>query len=414
MQKRKNQRVPSKSAPLIEWALYYHRKGITVVKACYKGKFPPKNCEWRRYKTERVTETLLHEWFGPDVSYSNISAITGPASNGLTDLDFDSAEVYEQWRKNNPELAGRLPTSKSGRGYHVFIRSDLTKDDLSSFDKIDIKAGGLISLPPSMHKIGVRYEWINPLPETIGDLPLLNPYEMNLDHFTDGSDGRDGSERGSDGTEGVGGELCVKFQDFSSQTKEKIEQAITKTLPNAYGQRYNLLFLFCRLLKKIDEIKEKTADELIEMGIADMWHERALPNIETKSLAMTRSRFVNAWEDAKYPPGEGKSLEIAWKNAQKSTRPMVELDQFKGDEIMEKLVRLCFELQVLAGPDDVWFLPTNKALDLFNFTATWLAILLKDLCKRKIIKKTQSHTATKCARYKFIGPSMVTLQEQKT
>lgn len=148
------------------------------------------------------------------------------------------------------------------------------------------------------------------------------------------------------------------------------------------------------------------------IGIADMWHERALPNIKTKSLVITQIRFANAWEDAKYPPGKGKSLEIAWENAQISTLPMVELEQFEGDEVMEKLIRLCFELQVLAGPEDVWFVPTNKAPDLFGFTHSWLAILLKKLCKRKIIKKKREYTAVKCSRYQFIGPSLKNILKQ--
>ena len=412
MHEQKNPKVPGRSAPLIDWALYYHGKGITVVKAYYRGKCPPKNGEWERFKTEEMTESKLHGFFGPGSSYSNISAITGPASGGLTVIDFDTSKVYEGWQKQNMELAEMLPTSKSGRGYHVFIRSDLTKDDTSSFDPIHIKADGLVSLPPSMHKSGVRYEWIIPLPEKVSDLPLLNPYEMKLDHFTDGSDGIEGND-GKDGSEGVGGRKREEsFDDLSSKTKQKIEQAIEASLPKAYGQRYNLLFLFCRLLKKIDEIKEKTAEELIEMGIPEMWHKRALHNIQTKSLTMTLIRFTNAWEDAKYPPGEGKSLEIAWDNAQKSTQPMVELGQFPDDEIMEKLVRLCFELQVLAGPDDVWFVPTNKGPELLKISHSWLATLLQDLCKRKIIKKTRRHTAQKCTRYRFIGPSINSLKKQ--
>ena len=411
MKECKSLKAPSRSASLFDWSLYYHRKGIKVVKAFYKGKYPPKDGEWEKYQTELITEEQLQEWFGPHVPYSNISAITGPASDGLTVLDFDSKDVYERWRKNDLDLPSELPTSRSGRGYHVFLRSSLTKDDTTSYAEVHIKAGGLVSLPPSMHKSGVRYEWIIPLPEKVSDLPLLNPYEMKLDYFTDGNDGIDGKE-GNDGKEGVVEGWCVYFQDLSEETRKKINEAIDRTLPTAFGQRYNLLFLFCRLLKKNKEIKNCTAEELINMGIVDIWHERALPNIRTKSLAMTQIRFAEAWEDAKYPPGEGKSLQIAWENAQKSKLSMVELEQFENDEVMEKLIRLCFELQVLAGADDVWFIPTNKAPELFNISHSWLAELLKGLCRMKIIKKTREHTAFRCSRYKFIGPSLKSILKQ--
>ena len=388
MQKRKNQEVPSSTTPLINVALYYHRKGINVVKAYYKGKCPPKNGEWEKYKTERVPESKVYEWFGPGTSYSNMSAISGPISGGLTVLDFDSSKVYEHWQERKPRWAAKLPTSKSGRGYHVFIRSNLTKDDLTSFDKVDIKAGGLVSLPPSMHKNGVRYEWIIPLPENVKELPLLDPYDLELDHLTDGIDGNDGKE-GNDGNEGVVGRVVKGcLDDLSVNTRGQINKAIAETLPKEYGQRYNLLFLFARKLKKIDEIKNLTAEELMKMGIDVLWHEKALPNIETKSFELTRARFINAWEDAKYPPGEGLSLQIAWENAQKSKICMVELENYKNEPKIQLLIKLCFELQRLAGPEDEWFIPTHKGPNLLGITYQWLAVLLNRL-DGKIIKKTK-------------------------
>jgi hypothetical protein len=392
---------------LLEWALEYHRAGINVVKAYYKGKCPPKGAEWQRYETERVSQQQLHEWFGPSASYGNISAVTGPISGGLTVIDFDSVSLYKAWAKKHPKWAKTLPTVKSGRGYHVYCRSNLNKDDTSTYDGIDIKAKGLVLLPPSAHKSGSRYQWVIPLPQHVDQLPLLDPYQLGLDHLTDGTDGTDGNE-GRDGSEGGGKRVVeLRFDNVSAQDRRKIEQAIAKTQPTGYGQRYGLLFLLARILKKIDAIKDKSVEDI--MFIVDIWHERALPNIEHKSLTMTRERFRNAWADAKYPPGEGKSLEIAWENAQKSTLPMVELGAYQGDEVMQKLIRLCFELQRLAGLDEEWFLPTHKAPKLFGFSYSWLAILLKELCKSNIIKRTKRYTANRCNRYKFIGPSMAIL-----
>lgn len=408
MHKRKNQEVPSRSDPLIDWALYYHRKGINVVKAYYKGKCPPKDGEWEKYKTERVPEAQYYEWFGPGTSYSNMSAISGPISGGLTALDFDSEELYEYWKQKYPEYTN-LPTSKSGRGYHIFFRSTLTKDDTSTFNEIHIKAAGLVSLPPSMHKSSVRYEWIIPLPTKVAALPLIDPYKWDLNHLTDGNDGKDGKEC-IDGNEGVVKRIVKDCLDnLSVDTRDKIKKAIAETLPKEYGQRYNLLFLFARKLKKIDEIKKLSAEELMKMGIDVLWHEQALPNIKTKSLAMTQARFINAWEDAKYPPGEGLSLQIAWENAQKSKICMVELEDYRNEPIMQLLIKLCFELQRLAGPDDEWFIPTHKGSRLFGISYQWLAVLLNRL-EEKIIKKTKKYTANKkCSRYIFIGPSAALL-----
>lgn len=401
---------PENKKTLLEWALEYDRIGINVVKAYYKGKFPPKGGEWEKYETERVTVEKLQEWFGPDAAYSNISAVTGPISGGFTAVDFDSEKAYRWWAERNQDLAAELSTSTSGRGYHIFFRSELNKDDTASYQDIHIKAKGLVALPPSMHESGVRYKWIIPLPDSVDKLPLLDPYEWNLDHFTDGNDGKDGIE-GNDSTEGVGKRVDgLEFEDLSPETQIAIKDAIEQTRPKRYGERYNLIFLFCRILKKIDEIKDKSTEEI--MFIADMWHDKAKQNMKTQSILMTRLRFANAWEDAKYPPGEGKSLDIAWENAKNSTIPMVELEDFRAEPLMQMVIRLCFELQKLAGPDDAWFLPTHRGGNLLGISYQWLATLLNELRRRKIIKKTKEHTETRCRRYKYIGLSASLLRKQ--
>jgi len=395
---------------LLAWGLEYRRAGINVVKAYYKGKCPPKSGEWERYETEPVPEEQLHEWFGPGASYGNISAVTGPISGGLTVVDFDSVTRYEAWAKQHPELAKTLPTVKSGRGFHVYCRSDLDKDDTHTYRSVDIKAKGLVSLPPSVHKSGARYKWVIPLPADVDQLPLLDPYELGLDHLTDGTDGKDGTE-GTDGKDGGGeGVVELRFEDSDVETRKEIERAIENTQPAGYGERYALLFLLARMLKKIDSIKNKSGKDI--MFIADMWHKRAKDKIEHKSLTMTRARFLDAWKDAKYPPGEGKSLEIAWANAQKADFSMLELERYQDDEPMQALIRLCFELQRMAGPDEEWFIPTRKAPDLFGFSHAWLAVLLNTLEGDGIIRKTKRHTAHRCSRYVYTGPSMKLLRDE--
>jgi hypothetical protein len=391
---------------ILDWAMEYRSKGINPVKVLYKGKFPAKGETWEEYQTERVTIERLEEWFGPDACFGNISAVTGPISSGLTVLDFDSEKTYRWWSDRNQELAAELPTSTSGRGYHIFFRSALNKDDTSSYQDMDLKAKGLISLPPSMHKSGKRYKWLVPLPGNISELPLLNPLDWNLEEFTDGDDGSEGSE-GLDGKEGVG-KRVGKIEELMPETQAAIEEAIEKTLPKAYGQRYGLIWRCCQHLLAFEEIKDKSWEEIMIIG--DIWHKRALPNIEHKSLLMTQARFKNAWGDVKYPVGEAKSLEIAVEDALNSKTPMPELEEFKGDEVMEKIIRLCFSLQKLAGPDDNWFIPTNKAPELFGITHSWLAIMLGRL-EGKIINKTKKHTKFKCSRYRFIGPSMALLRK---
>ncbi|HIJ72227.1 MAG TPA: bifunctional DNA primase/polymerase [Planctomycetes bacterium] len=390
--------------PLLKQALEYHEKGINVAKTFYKGKSPPKGGQWKAYKTERVTEAQLQEWFGGG-RWCNMAAVTGPVSRGLTVLDFDSKTAYHKWSEKFPESAKKLPTSSSGRGFHVWFRSKLDADDTQSFAGIDIKAGGLATLPPSTHENGRKYEWLTPLPDRVEDLPVLDPYDFKLEQFTDGKDGKEGIEgRDGEGSKGGRGGVC-SYQGLNGLIVRKIDAAIQKTLPTGYGQSYDLLFLLARTLKAIKELENKSVAEIMALGIIEEWYNRALPNLKTKSLILKKARFDNAWRDAKHPVGKGVSLMVAWRQAQKSTLQMQEFEWFHNDELVKRVIRLCFELQKLAGPNDVWFLPTNKAPELFGISHSWLAVLLQELAAREVIEKVKEHTRQKCARYIYIGPS---------
>ena len=407
-----------KQQKLLKQALEYDKAGINVMVAYYRGKSPPKGIEWKPYQNKRVLPEQLHEWFG-DGKWRNMSGISGSISSGLTVVDFDAEEIYHRWAKKYSDLAKRLPTVKSARGYHIYMRSNLTKDEIGVYPKIDIKAKGLFSLPPSMHKSGVRYQWIIPLPEHVSELPLINPHDWKLSDFTDGIDGTEGID-GTDGNEGTdgtdandgkegndGNEGVLKELSWGVLPHEVIcliEDAVEGTLPKQCGQRYFLIFLFCRMLKGIEHIKGRTAEEL--RFIAEYWHERALPNIKTKSIVMTLARFENGWRDAKFPPGEGKSLEIAAQAAFSSELVLPEFQGYSGDEIMRKLILLCLHLQLLAGPEGVWFVSTNKGPELFGVSHSWLATLLNTLNADKIIYPTKKYTTSRCTRYRFIGPSM--------
>lgn len=399
---------------ILEWALEYHKRGWCVIPIRTGTKKPA--VSWKKYQTELPSENQIKKWFG-NGKYISLAVVCGAVSDGLTVLDLDSEERCQWWSKEHSGLAGTLPTSKTRKGQHICFHSVPFRKQ--NGDDVDLLCeGAYVVLPPSPNK-----QWLIPLN---GELPLLNPFEWGLEqfgikkpirkHFTDGKDGSE-SKEGIDGNEGKEGNdgkkgvsklvVSVKFDSLSEETQRAIKEAIDKTLPKAYGQRYRLIFLFCRYLKKIDEIKNKSSEEL--MNICNMWHEKALPNIEHKSLVMTQERFKNSWEDAKYPVGEGKSLEIAKEEAFNSTMLMPELEEFKGEKVIEKIIRLSFSLQKLAGPDDEWFIPTNKAQELFGISHSWLAIMLKMLCDKKITKKTKDHTNFKCTRYKFIGPSISSL-----
>lgn len=112
---------------VLESALAYVAAGISVVPIKLDGtKRPP--VRWKEYQSRIAGERELRDWFGCK-NPAGIAAIGGAVSGGLELLDFDTAEVGEQWlalmRAEEPELLSRLTLVRSPRpGLHVWYRVD--------------------------------------------------------------------------------------------------------------------------------------------------------------------------------------------------------------------------------------------------------------------------------------------------
>lgn len=382
---------------VLDWALEYYHAGINVVKAYYKGKCPPKGGEWEKYKTERVPVEKLYEWFSPDKSYSNISAVTGPISSGLTALDFDSTEAYKWWKEKYPNWAATLPTSKSARGFHVFFRSDAGKN--KSFGKIEIKANSLVSLPPSMHKSGVRYEWVNPLPDSIYKLPLLNPLEWELEEFTedteepeDPEDTHD-TERHRSHREGGSG-----LDYLDGEVKKEVEKAIECTLPKNQGQRNDAVFPLCQWLRAIPELRGLPAKEL--KPIVREWHKQAYTVIGTKPFDDTWRDFVHAWKRVKWPKGD-VMLSQAVKRVLEGKTVLPEAEEYDTEEA-RFLLKLCYELQQGMG-DEPFFLASRKAGGIIGLSHGKAYKLLEMFVADDKLEVIEQHTTKKAPRYRYIA-----------
>jgi len=105
---------------------------------------------------------------------------TGP---NLTVLDFDTPEAFADFVvKNINRLPTEAPIVRTGRGYHVWLRSKATIHS-QQFQSVDIKGeGGYVVAPPSRHANGTRYTFIRPLNGYIPevdfnelDFPRLKP-----------------------------------------------------------------------------------------------------------------------------------------------------------------------------------------------------------------------------------------------
>ena len=113
----------------------------------FRGKRPL--VKWTEWRDRTAPEFLMRAWFKGQV---NMALVLG---KGLTVLDFDDKEEYKRWREANPTLAQTL-THTSGRGVHPYFWSDASKT--YRMQGGEVKASGLITVPPSVHGNGKAYQ----------------------------------------------------------------------------------------------------------------------------------------------------------------------------------------------------------------------------------------------------------------
>ena len=286
----KNDKItpPSTRDPL-EWATYYHALGWCVIpvnpetkKPCLKG--------WKCYQTKRPTEQDLRRWFTG--RYGAMAIVLGAVSGNLGALDLDSEEQCDWWKKTHPEHARTLPTEKTTRGGHVFFSCQPVGTQRPKDQKVELLCeGAYIIVTPSPGK-----QWVNALN---GELPEIDPFGLGLDvfgitrpnadtnHFTEETEDTEEPED-TEETEAIqmvsgssGSSVSsVNLDSLDAKAKEKIEQAIGKTLPTGIGQRNRCIFTFCQWLKAIPELCDRQAKDL--RSVVQDWHARAYPVIGTK------------------------------------------------------------------------------------------------------------------------------------
>lgn len=165
--------LPEANAPMLEWALFYARRGWRVFPirppkadgtcTCTKpdcndaGKHP-RIRGWQRNAT--TDRTQIAEWWTGQ-PHDNIGIATGTGS-GIVVVDFDGARGRETLEANEVPVG---PVQRTGRPdggqHHIFAY--VAGMDKNSVDKdigMDIRGeGGFIVAAPSLHKSGARYAW---------------------------------------------------------------------------------------------------------------------------------------------------------------------------------------------------------------------------------------------------------------
>ncbi|MCD6562670.1 MAG: bifunctional DNA primase/polymerase [Thermoproteales archaeon] len=157
----------------------YIDKGLSIIPLGYKSKRPV--TDWKRYQYTRPSREELEKWFSD--GRKNIGIVTGRVSNNLVVIDFDDANVFQEWKNSLSEDLRRLLDwtwiVKTAKGYHVYFyvpETVRTKPKLRG--GIDIKAeGGYVVAPPSIHPSGPQYLFLT-------DPEITDIYKLNRDEWS--------------------------------------------------------------------------------------------------------------------------------------------------------------------------------------------------------------------------------------
>lgn len=149
--------APSLSAPAKEWALYYLRRGWSVVPVRRGEKIPA--VPWHQYQHRRATLAEIEDWYADPTM--GVGIVTGPISN-LIVADFDGSVGAETEAQILPRIGVGPVALTGGGGTHRLMAHPGRKVPTRTgvLPGMDVRGdGGFIVAPPSVHASGRQYSW---------------------------------------------------------------------------------------------------------------------------------------------------------------------------------------------------------------------------------------------------------------
>jgi hypothetical protein len=371
--------------PQCDAALSYHGLGWSIIPIPRGQKKAA--LKWKRFQTECPDEAQLHAWFG-NGHLLNMAVVHGSVSEGLTCLDFDVATGYHSWALARPDLAQRLPTVETARGFHVYGLSPGGYPTKHGDGRDFLGEGTYSLLPPSVHPDGSQYRWV--IQPTAEKLIAVDPGEAGFwTNSVETHEGARGHRRSQELVRGgsrerekgvVEGEASTLVED------EDVQKVISETLPREFGTRHWRVFDLARSLRSMPRFKDADPRDL--RPIVAQWHRRALPDIRTKEFEETWIDFLQGWVKIKHLKADGVVME-AFRRAAEGEPPPVAVARYPDNPRLQILVSLCRELQRVAG-EEPFFLSTRTVGHLLSVEPKqawrWLFLLEVDGILR-VVKK---------------------------
>lgn len=402
-------------ARVVEAAVQYATRGWSVLPMRANKK--PAVVTWLERQRIAVKPEDVAVWFDRVSGVTGVGIVLGAVSGGLVVRDFDDADGYAKWSKAFPRLAETLPTVKTGRGMHVYFRCAGVSTRTCGDGELRGE-GVYVVAPPSKHPSGTYYEWLVPLPE--GDVPLVDPTAAGLDRKwagavevlsggeterTERTETPEKTERTEDtqDTEDTEDPEAIA-RGWCDNTKQRIHDAVMRTLPPAFGKRNEHVFRLARALQAIPAVACLTSRTLRALRpVVKDWHQRGKGNMLTKDFGTTWGDFAHAWPRVRVPEGDdviGKARE----RAEAADPPAWTADY---DPRQKLLASLCRELQRAAGAEP-FFLAARVAgtqVGVDKDTANrWLRAFVADGALVEVKKGTrQSRRAT---RWRYVAKDL--------
>lgn len=375
---------------LLHAALNYHDRGWSIIPLI--GKRPVLK-RWSQHQNCRATIESIDRWFTHGTFKrppTGIGIILGKVSGHLAARDFDEADVYKAWCDKQPELARTLPTVQTGRGFHVFFKSEGAQTRMTLGGEIRGE-GSYVVAAPSLHDSGVLYKWVVDACDDIPEVDL-GVFEITQESTSGGSS----SSRLLESLDGLVNPETRETLVYSPALESKIRTAIEQTKPDTTGRRNRDLFSFARRLKSTPELAPLDGVQLRDA--VRWWFEAAKPAIGTKDWDTTWSEFLYGWARVQSPFGEVMAEVV---EAARSSPPPDCASRFESPKTVH-LICICRELQKRQG-DAPFYLAARAAGEAIGLGKDSANKLIQMLADEKILFRTYRGHSGRASEYVYLG-----------
>lgn len=389
-------------------ARLYDSSGFSMI-PIRPGTMQP-STKWTQYQTERASIDQVFRWIAAG---NGLAVVLGQVSNGWVCRDFDDIRAYELWAADYRQLAESLPSSRTQRGFHVFVRvAEQTKT--KAFDDGELRGEkSYVVVPPTGYSDAPgAYHWI--IEPKRGE-PTRVLADTGLDRQWSDHAQQPKATVVTENTESQSQQNGLSVLSVTVRGPvpvaqwERIEDAIELTMPpdihNRNGGPFNALL---RLARKVIAILDGRPDSELAEQIGLAWFERAWKEgrITTADAGVTCAEFAKAIESVK-SPDYGDPIATAFADSQSLPVPSF-VKRFAPYNERAPTIQLA---KLVVAIDrhfngGVWYLSCHKAGRLVGMQHSQANTLLKKWAKDKVLEIVKpgvpGRPGNKATRYQFV------------